>query len=123
MNAFEIPELRFSLVPGGAITEHKFVSCSSTGKAIVATASTAVIGASMNRVTVTNNVVAPANQVAEIARGIVMVEAGAQVTAGAKVAADANGDAITYVSETTGDACGIALTSGTDGQLIAVLMV
>ena len=50
MFAYEIPNLRFSLPAGGAVAQRRFVSAANDA-AIQATASTQVIGASMNEVT------------------------------------------------------------------------
>lgn len=113
MFAYEIPGLRFSLPAGGDVDRYRFVSANSDSEGVQATASTVVIGASMNEVT--------EGQVLEIADGLVMVEAGGAVTAGAAVAADANGKAVAYASGTTGDACAVAITGATAaGELITV---
>ena len=85
MIAFEIPGLRYSLPAGGAVKRHRFVSVDSTGKGIQATASTQIVGASMNQTA--------SGEVLEIADGIVMVEAAAAITAGAAVYANADGKA------------------------------
>ena len=115
MNAYEIPELRFSLPAGGAVAKHRFVSVNSDGNGIQATASTAVIGASMNLVTAEDNTAG--GHIVEIADGIVMVEAGAAITAGAAVASDASGKAVAA----SGSSCGVAITGATKaGALVAV---
>ena len=115
MNAYEIPELRFSLPAGGAVAKHRFVSVNSDGNGIQATASTAVIGASMNLVTAEENTAG--GHIVEIADGIVMVAAGAAITAGAAVASDASGKAVTA----SGSSCGVAITGATKaGALVAV---
>lgn len=107
MFAFEIPGLRFSLPAGAAIERHRFVSANANSQGIVATAATPILGVSMNKVA--------ADQVLEVADGIVMVEAGGAVTAGVAVASDAEGRAI------AGDGVAIALTSATAaGELITV---
>lgn len=93
MNAYEIPSLRFSMPAGGAIERGRFVSVDSNGNAIQATASTQIVGVSMNKVTAKEGVVNPAGQIAEIADGIVIVEAAGAITAGATVYSDANGKA------------------------------
>lgn len=112
MYAYEIPGLRFSLPAGGTVNRCRFVSVASEA-GIQATASTKVIGASMNEVT--------SGKVLEIADGIVMVTADAAITSGVEVASDADGKAVTFVSGTTGAACGTAITAATaSGQLIAV---
>ena len=123
MFAYEIPNLRFSLPAGGAVELHRFVSVSGE-KAIQADASSEVIGASMNEVTAAENTAG--GHIVEIADGIVIVEAGAAVTAGVAVASDANGKAIAFVAAggtgtATGPKAGVAITAATAaGQLIAV---
>lgn len=119
MNAYEIPNLRFSLPAGGAVARCRFVSVNSSGAGIQATASTVVIGASMNEVTSTEH--SAGGHIVEVADGIVMVESAGAITSGVAVASDANGKAVTFVSGTTGDACGVAITASTaSGQLVAV---
>lgn len=118
MYAFEIPNMRFSMPAGGAVARHRFVSISSE-TAIQATDSTKVIGVSMNEVTAAENTAG--GHIVEIADGLVIVEAGDAITAGAAVAADANGKAVAYVEKETGDACCTAITAATAaGQLITV---
>lgn len=107
MFAFEIPGQRFSLPAGADVARFRFVSADANSNGIPATADTPVIGVSMNQ--------AAAGEVLEIADGLVMVEAGSAVTAGAAVASDANGKAV------TGDGPAIAITSATAaGELITV---
>ena len=118
MSAYEIPGLRFSIPAGAAIVQHRFVSVNANGQAIQATASTPVIGVSMNEVTSTNELPA-AKQIAEIADGIVIVEAGGTVAAGAAVASDASGKAITA----TDKAIAVAITAGAAGGLMSVKLV
>lgn len=109
MYAFEIPGQRFSLPAGAAIERCRFVSVDANSAGIPATAATQVIGVSMNKV--------EADQVLEIADGLVVVEAGAAITAGAAVYADADGKAVA----TGNDKCGVAITSATAaGELITV---
>ena len=109
MFAFEIPGLRFSLTAGAAIERHRFVSVDSNSNGITATASTPVVGVSMNKV--------DANQVLEVSDGIVMVEAGGAVTAGAGVASNATGQAVA----STDKAIGVAITAASAaGELITV---
>ena len=118
MYAYEIPNLRFSLPAGGAVVRHRFVSVSSE-KAIQATATTPVIGASMNEVTAAENTAG--ERIVEIADGIVMVEASGAITSGVAVYADASGKATATADK--GDAAGIAITAATAaGDLIAVKM-
>ena len=114
MYSYEIPGLRFSLPAGGAVAQRRFVSVASD-KAVQATASTPVIGASMNEVTAEE--LAKNERIVEIADGIVMVEAAGTIASGATVYSDANGKATTTG---TANAVGIAITAGAAGQLIAV---
>ena len=115
MNAYEIPNLRFSLPAGGAVARCRFVSVDASGNGIQATASTAVIGASMNLVTAEE--LAVNERIVEIADGIVMVEAAGAITAGAAVYSDANGKA----AATGTDKVGVAITGATAaGELVAV---
>lgn len=115
MNAYEIPNLRFSMPAGGAVARCRFVSVDANGNAIQATAATQVIGASMNLVTAED--FAAGDRIVEISDGIVMVEAAGAVTAGAAVSADADGKATT-----AGDIiAGVAITGATAaGQLVAI---
>ncbi len=115
MYAYEIPNLRFSLPAGGAVARHRFVSVAND-KAIQATASTAVIGASMNLVTAEE--VAANERIVEIADGIVMVEAAGAITSGAAVYSDAQGRATGTGTE---NAVGVAITAASAaGDLVAV---
>lgn len=107
MFAFEIPGQRFSLPAGADVARYRFVSVNANSNGILATASTPVVGVSMNQ--------AKAGEVLEIADGIVMVEAGGAVTAGVAVAANATGQAV------AGEGSIIAITSATAaGELITV---
>lgn len=116
MYAFEIPGLRFSLPAGAAVAEHRFVSATSTSTAVQATASTPIIGVSMNAVE-TDAGVKASQQIVEIADGLVIVEAGGEVAAGADVYSDANGKAV----GTGTIIAGTALTgAGAAGELITV---
>ena len=115
MNAYEIPNLRFSLPAGGAVARCRFVSVNADGKGIQATADTQVIGASMNLVTADE--VAAGDRIVEIADGIVMVEAAGAVTAGSAVYSDAEGK----VATTGTNVAGIAITAASAaGELVAV---
>jgi hypothetical protein len=105
MNAYEIPSLHFSLPAGGAVAERRFVSVDSNGNGIQATASTVIVGASMNQVTT--------DQVLEVADGIVMVEASTSITAGTDVSSDANGMVIPAVAQTQSATTPFAVTLGT----------
>lgn len=109
MNAYEIPGLRYSLPAGGGVERHRFVSVNDKSEGVQATASTPVIGVSMNQ--------AKAGEVLEIADGIVMVEAAAPITAGKGVASDASGKAV--VSESA--SIGVTITgTAVAGGLVAV---
>lgn len=115
MNAYEIPNLRFSLPAGGAVARARFVSVDANGKGIQAGAATQIIGASMNLITAEE--IAAGERIVEVADGIVMVEAGEAITSGVVVYANADGKAVT-----TGTVvAGIAITDATaEGNLVAV---
>ena len=107
MFAFEIPGLRFSMPAGAEVKRYRFVSVDANSAGITATASTPIVGVSMNEV--------KADQVLEIADGIVIVEASAAITAGVAVTAAADGRAV------ADEGPAIALTSATAaGELITV---
>lgn len=113
MNAYEIPGLRFSLLAGANISRRRFVTVTTDGSGVVATASLTPIGVSMNEV--------KTGEVLEVADGIVIVEASAAIAAGAKVASTTGGMAVT--AGTDAPYAGIALTSSTAaGQYITVKM-
>ncbi len=113
MHAYEIPNLRFSLPAGADIARRRFVSVNSSSTAVYATSAGSAIGVSMDD--------AEEGNVLTIADGIVTVEAGAAIAAGADVEVGADGKAIT---KTTGIGVGVAITgaSGT-GQIIAVKLM
>lgn len=108
MNAYEIPNLRYSLPAGGDVARHRFVSVDADSNGVQATAATQVIGASMNQ--------ASAGQVLEIANGIVMVEAAEAVTAGTVAYANAEGK----VAKTGEVVAGVVITSAVAKGLAAV---
>ena len=114
MNAYEIPNLRFSMPAGEDVARRRFVAVDSDGKGVVATAGGTVIGVSMNQ--------AADGEVLEIADGIAMVEAGAAIAAGASVSVGTAGKAAVAGTGTgTGIVVGTALTAAAAaGQLIAV---
>jgi hypothetical protein len=113
MAAYEIPNLRFSLPAGEDIARRRFISVNSSGEGVIATAAGSAIGVSMNQ--------AAYDEVLEIADGIVMVEAGGAITAGAGIEVGANGKAVT---NTGGIGIGIALTSAASaGNIVAVKML
>lgn len=102
-----------SLVAEADFTDayYKFASPGANAEGvIVANATTTVIGAIQDNV--------PEGQPARIAiGGKVLVRAGANVAAGALVASNAAGLAITA----TGDSVGTAVSGGANGQIIEVL--
>lgn len=107
MFAFEIPGTRFSMPAGAEVQRYRFVSVNANSAGITATASTPIVGVSMNEV--------KADQVLEIADGIVIVEASAAINAGVAVTSTADGRAV------AGDGPAIALTTATAaGELITV---
>lgn len=113
MNAYEIPNLRFSLPAGEDIARRRFVSVNSSSEGVIATTAGSAIGVSMNE--------AADGEVLDIADGIVVVEAGGAIAAGADVEVGANGKA---VAKTTGIGVGVAITGATGaGQLVAVKLV
>ena len=114
MYAYEIPNLRFSLPAGGAVARHRFVAAANDA-AIQATATTPVIGVSMNMVTADE--IAAGERIVEIADGIVMVEAAGAIASGAAVYSNAEGKAA--ASGTT--IVGVAITAAAGaGALVAV---
>ena len=113
MNAYEIPNLRFSLPAGEDIARRRFVSVNSSSEGVIATTAGSAIGVSMNE--------AADGEVLDIADGIVVVEAGGAIAAGADVEVGADGKA---VAKTTGIGVGVAITGATvAGQLVAVKLV
>lgn len=109
MNAYEIPELRFSLPAGGEVKRGRFVSVNSNGDGITATTATQIVGVSMNQT--------GEGEVLEVANGIVCVEASGAITAGTAVFSDADGKA---AASGTIEA-GVAITAATGaGQFVAV---
>lgn len=115
MGAYEIPNLRFSLPAGGAVSRCRFVSVSAEGKGIQATDSTQVIGASMNLITADE--IAAGERIVEIADGIVMVETAGNITSGTAVYSNADGKA----ASTGTIVAGVAITAASAaGELVAV---
>ncbi len=113
MNAYEIPNLRFSLPAGEAVARRRFVTANASSAGVLASAGGSAIGVSMNQ--------AASGEVLEIADGIVIVEAGGVIAAGADVEVGASGKAIT---KSTGVGVGVAITGATGaGQLVAVKLV
>ena len=113
MNAYEIPNQRFSLPAGELVARRRFVNVNSDGAGVIATAAGSAIGVSMNQ--------AAAGEVLEIADGIVIVEASGIIAAGAAVQVDTAGKAAT---KSTGIGVGVAMTgAGGAGQLIALKLM
>lgn len=111
MNAYEIPNLRFSLPAGGNVKRHRFVAVGAYGYGVQAVEeSNNIIGVSMNE--------ASTGQVLEIADGIVMVEAAVAVNAGELAYSDYSGR-LTVVGDVYAEV-GIILTSAATGELAAV---
>lgn len=111
LTAYEIPGTQFSLPATTAISRYRFVSIDSTGQAIQATDTTAVIGVSRNGI---DPVKYPDNQVVDISDGIMMVEAGEAIECGAKVVSDEYGRAVTATGDTfVGIAFSSAAAAGT----------
>ena len=109
-NAYEIPNLRFSLPAGTNIPRRRFVSVNSSGKGVIATAGGLTIGVSMNE--------AAAGEVLEVADGIVVVEAGGAITPGAGIEVGTDGKAVT---NTTGVVVGTALTGAANANLFVTV--
>lgn len=111
-NAYEIPNLRFSLPAGADIPRRRFISVNSSGEGVLATAGGSAIGVSMNE--------AAAGEVLEVADGIVMVEAGGAITPGAGIEVGTDGKAVT----TSGIGVGTALTGAAGaGNIVAVKLL
>lgn len=113
MHAYEIPGLRFSLPAGETIARRRFVNVNSSSAAVIATAAGVAIGVSMDD--------AASGTPATISDGIVMVDAGAAITAGSQVEVGATGKAVTKAA---GIGVGVAITGATGaGQVVAVKLV
>ena len=112
-NAYEIPNLRFSLPAGVDVPRRRFVGVNATGEGVIATAAESAIGVSMNQ--------AADGEVLEIADGIVMVDAGGAITPGDGIEVGTDGKAVTNSS---GIGIGIALTGAAGaGNVVAVKML
>lgn len=110
MNAYEIPNLRFSLPAGGAVPRRRFVAVNSSGEGVLATAAGATIGVSMNE--------AADEEVLEVADGLVMVEAEEAITAGTYVEVGTDGKA---AAADAGVKVAYAITGATaPGHLVTV---
>lgn len=113
MYAYEIPNLRFSVPAGANVPRHRFVTVNAAGEGVLASEGGYAIGVSMND--------ADAGEVLEVSDGIVIVETGEAVSAGARVAVGADGKAITNTEDTS--VVGIALTGAGAGGTIAVKII
>lgn len=109
-NAYEIPNLRFSLPAGEDIPRRRFISVNSSGEGVLATAGGSAIGVSMNE--------AAAGEVLEVADGIVMVEAGGAITAGSGIEVGTDGKAVTT---SNGVVVGTALTKAANANLFVTV--
>jgi len=113
MNAYEIPNLRFSLPATVAVARRRFVTADSNSGVVYPAANAVVLGVTLNDAAIGKTVT--------IADGIVMVEAAAAITAGASIATDATGKALTWAS---GTVIGVAITGATAaGQFVAVKII
>lgn len=107
----EMLTLRFTGIAAGIINRRRFVKATSTTDFAQCGLGDAAVGVSWNDD-------AADTQNITVVNGIVIVESGAAVVAGASVQSDANGKAIT---RTNGAVIGTALSgSGVTGELIAV---
>lgn len=119
MHAYEIPNLRFSVPAGVNVPRQRFVTVNASGEGIIASEDGYAIGVSMND--------AGAGEVLEVSDGIVIVETGEAVSAGAKVSVGADGKAVT-ATEASDDTeatpvVGIAITGAGAGSTIAVKII
>ena len=111
-NAYEIPNLRFSLPAGEGVPRRRFVGVNASGEGVIATAAGSAIGVSMNQ--------AADGEVLEIADGIVMVEAGGAITPGDVIEVGTGGKAVT---NTGGIGIGIALTGAASANLFITVKI
>ncbi len=112
-NAYEIPGFQITLptqaTDAAPIPQYRFMSIDANGCAVLATASTVILGASRN---VSNDTI----QTVDIASGIMMVECAAAITVGSIVASDAEGKAVSGT-----DTSMVAMsTTANAGELVAV---
>lgn len=102
---------------GGAIGEHKIVKAGSADRTVVqAVAADVPFGVSGR------GAVASGGRVEVIRSGIAKVKYGGNVTRGALLASDANGDAVAAGDNTTDGIIGIAEISGVDNDIGEVLI-
>jgi hypothetical protein len=111
-NAYEIPNLRFSLPAGADIPRRRFVGVNASGEGVIATAAGPAIGVSMNE--------AAAGEVLEVADGIVVVETSNAIEAGASISVAEDGRAVTT---TDGVVVGTALTSAAGANLFIAVKI
>lgn len=109
-NAYEIPNLRFSLPAGEDIPRRRFISVNSSGEGVIATEGESAIGVSMNE--------AAAGEVLEVADGIVVVEAGDAIEAGTGISVAEDGLAVTA---SDGVVVGTALTNAASANLFVTV--
>lgn len=109
-NAYEIPNLRFSLPAGEDIPRRRFIGVNASGEGVIATAGGLTIGVSMNE--------AAAGEVLEVADGIVVVEAGGAIEAGASISIAEDGRAVTT---SDGVVVGTALTNAASANLFVTV--
>lgn len=105
LNPYEIPNLRFSVPAGAAITWRRFVTVNAAGAGVFPAAGAPAIGVSMNE--------AKSGEVLDVADGIVMVEAAGSIAAGALISTDADGKATPATAQTQSGTTPYAVTAGT----------
>ena len=105
MNAYEIPNLRFSVPAGAAIARRRFVTINASGAGVYPAAGAKAIGVSMTQ--------AADKEVLDVADGIVMVEAAAEIAAGSLISTDADGKAVVATAATQSGTTPFAVTAGT----------
>lgn len=119
MNAYEIPNLQFSLKVKTDIARYRFVTVDADGYAVQATGTEPVIGVSREAWVEADY--PEAEPAIPIADGILMVESSAVIASGTQIISDANGMAAAATDPATEVVCGVAITNSTAaGALIAV---
>ena len=94
--------------------QFKFVALAADGEVDVAGAGARAIGVLLNQP-------AAGNAATVVMTGKVLVEAGASITAGDELAADAAGNAVTATTDDI--VMGYALENGVDGQIVAIELI
>lgn len=114
MAAYEIPNLRFSGEAGSTIARRRFVTFNSLEQVIQVSGNTdTIVGGS--------SLPAAPGEVAEVYDGIVMIEAGGPVVAGAAIMADDQGRAVAYAAADGVVQAGVAVTNAAAaGELCSV---